>query len=110
MTDKPSIKITATYLEKENVLNFEIYFKNKLVVNEQAFYIDIPTLKKGILNDIDFESKKPILVTGCGHFGCCPGLFWKLVHENEFIIISDVYWWDERKYYLPIEGHFRLLL
>lgn len=110
MTDFKSFKINIAYLERENILNFEIYFKNRLIIKENAFYIDIPTLKEGIVNDVGIESKKPIIVTGCGHFGCCPGLFWKLVHEDELIKISDVHWSGKPEEYRLIEGEFRVKL
>lgn len=60
-----SFKINVTYLEKENILNFEIFFNNRLIINENVYFIDIPMLKEGIINDVCIESKKPILVTGC---------------------------------------------
>ena len=53
MTDFKSFRINVAYLERENVLNFEIYFKDRLIAKEDAFYIDIPTLKEGIVNDIN---------------------------------------------------------
>ena len=97
MTDLKSFRINVDYLKREHVLNFEIYFNDRLIVKEDAFFINIPTLKEGIVNDISIvdtvfsQDKNPILVTGCGYFGCCPGLFWKLVHEGEFRIKLEDY-------------------
>jgi len=53
---------------------------------------------KGITENLTSESDNDdweddyLIVKGCGHLGCCAGLFWDLIHEGEDVIISNIRW------------------
>lgn len=85
----------------------EIYLGDYCLIYESFPVIHINALVKGITENILSESENDdweddyIVVRGCGHLGCCAGLFWDLIHMGNDILISNIRWTCGREY--PIE-------
>ncbi|NHJ19524.1 MAG: hypothetical protein EAX91_01180 [Candidatus Lokiarchaeota archaeon] len=85
----------------------EIYLGEYCLIYEPFPVIHINALVKGITENILSESDNDdweddcIVVRGCGHLGCCAGLFWDLIHVGDEIRISNIRWTQGRGY--PIE-------
>ncbi|MFX1525484.1 MAG: hypothetical protein ACFFCC_18400 [Promethearchaeota archaeon] len=85
----------------------EIYLGDYCLIYEPFPVIHIDPLVKGITEDIISERDNDdwkdnyIIVRGCGHLGCCAGLFWDLIHMGDEIHISNIRWTRGMGY--PIE-------
>ncbi len=85
----------------------EIYLGNYCLVYEPFPLIHVDAIVKGITENIISESDNDdwendyIIVRGCGHLGCCAGLFWDLIHIGDEIHISNIRWTSGMGY--PIE-------
>ena len=90
----------------------EIFLGDYCLVYEPYPVIHVDGLVKGITENIIAESDNDdwednyLIVRGCGHLGCCAGLFWDLIHVGEDIIISNIRWTRGRGYSIEdsIEG------
>ncbi len=76
----------------------EIFLGDYCLVYKPYPTIHVDTFVKGITENIIEESDNSnwegdfLIVRGCGHLGCCAGLFWDITHVGEDIIISNIRW------------------
>lgn len=95
----------------------QIYLNNKKILSKDYISsIRVSHLMKGVDQDMDgskstFHESDEILVTGCGFYGCCPGLNWRLIHDGEYVIIDNITWDSSKpEECIPIEGVYRVHL
>lgn len=96
----------------------EIYLGDYCLIYEPFPVIHVDALVKGITENIISESNNDdweddyIIVRGCGHLGCCAGLFWDLIHMGDEIHISNIRWTRGMGYPIEdsVEGVFSIKL
>jgi len=76
----------------------EMFLGDFCLIYEPYPVIHLEALVKGITENLMSESDNDnwdddyLIVKGCGHLGCCAGLFWDLIHVGEDVIISNIRW------------------
>ena len=91
--------------------DFCLIFEPYPVIHVEAF---VKGITENFMSGSDNDDWKDdyLVVKGCGHLGCCAGLFWDLIHVGEDVIISNIRWTRGRGYSIEdsVEGVYTVKL